>query len=453
MQRAPRYDLLLSFRAFAGSADLVRRRVAALEGQLAATALLGADGYYRSADQRVILVCHFDARFMTGQILRAAHTAADSAGGGVIDLAELSDEQRRRLCDRILPTFDISHRELPTLDDAVMILAEAAGVRVEDGRRGQGTPPAVRFLRGEDWQAGRLLRIAEDGAVIASTGAPRVGDKTEIEIVAPAGTAKLEAITTQVTLPNWAQSLGTSGFSARFVQDERMRQPMTLKILAWARSAAHRASRPHRRRETRFPLCWPAQLELGSRHRAVKLRDVSQHGLFVETHERPRGQRVCLRVPCDQRDVPLRLSGRIVRAVDDSMAKTLGLPVGFGIALDPVAPEDAERFLAFVNRVASRTDRRVVIGATGSRLCSLVDHFAAAGYLTIGASDPRTLYQRATESKTPPELVLFDSSFGTLHRGGTAALKRRLDRSKTPFLDVDASPTDARMLVDAALLG
>lgn len=454
MPRVPQYDVLLTYCSFRSRAAAIRRRLAMVEAELAATVLLGVDIYHRAADDRTLLLCHFDARLMTGQVLRTLERGCAGVGGERLDVSELNAEGQERLHERILPSFETVHVAVPGLLDAVEILARS--IRLDLGREPlrTGAPPAVRFRRGQEWQAGRLCRLADDGMTVAASGPPRIGDRTQFEILSPRGVARIEAVTTQVTKPRWAEQIGAVRFAARFVQGDVLRRPETAKVLAWARSELHKASPPPRRRESRFPLHWPAFLETARGEVPVTLRDVSHRGLFCETSERAASDgEVRLRVPFDQQDVPLRLVGRVVRGVDPSMAKTLGTPVGFGLELKREAAPDNERFLSFVERVAGRCDRRIVIGAMGARLASLVNHFAAAGYLAAGASDPRALYERATEGAAPPELVLIDVSFGASHQEGMRALKQRLGKKKTPFLDVDTSPTDARRLVDAALLG
>jgi DNA-binding response OmpR family regulator len=75
---------------------------------------------------------------------------------------------------------------------------------------------------------------------------------------------------------------------------------------------------------------------------------------------------------------------------------------------------DSDRLLyvSFLERVAQRTVRQVIVAATPSRATQLVKSLSAAGYVVTSGSDPRMLVRLAELDGTPPDIAVFDDALG-----------------------------------------
>jgi len=75
--------------------------------------------------------------------------------------------------------------------------------------------------------------------------------------------------------------------------------------------------------------------------------------------------------------------------------------------------EDRTRWLAFLERIEKRTERRVLIGAAPNRLQEIQADLAAAGYVVTGATDPGALVQLASGDARPVDAALIDAGWLT----------------------------------------
>ncbi len=408
---------------------------------LGGTALISGDAGYVRGEGAARFALRLDPRAVTGTLLAHLERIAGSHGSPGIRGGRTPPGSEDEAAAFLAPCSPLI-RDIPTPDHLGVMLAEALGLSVEPRAGRAVAPPRLRYRRGDEWLAGRLCRIGEDGALIAAAAPPRIGDRLEVELSTPGGPLVIPAVTSHIASSRAAAALGSAGFSARFAFPSAGELRAAASAIAGLRRRLARAELPPRRRELRYPLKWPALTHTGEGRVALWLRDVSRRGLFAEGVPARVGARVAIEAAFDD-GARASISGRVTRTGR----------AGFGLELDALAPEAGRAYDAFVSRVAARAGRRVAIGAAPWRLEELADALRAAGYAVRGADTTRGLCERAFEGRDRPDLVVVDAS---LDGGGEArarALCRALATHRVDSVRLDHQPAlAARRLIDAALL-
>jgi hypothetical protein len=293
--------------------------------------------------------------------------------------------------------------------------------------------PSIRFALGDRWANGRLLSLHARGARIAATAGFCVGDRTRVVLQASGRPVEVAARVAAVTEAPAGQR-GVSGFSLSF---EDVDDPGGRLALRRAAEQLRHLEPPPARRESRYHLDWPVVIESQGAQPA-RLRNVSRSGLMLECDAAvPRAERLLLRIPCDRREMPVHVEARVVRLGEERV-------LGLQLAQNPDG-----RFEDFVQRVASRGEKRILVGAKGGRLEPIVKEFASSGYAPRGATNARMVWRYAVDGEAPPDLVITHSSLGET---GVHALRTKLEARKIEVLKTSSSPLELRRLVDAALV-
>jgi len=162
---------------------------------------------------------------------------------------------------------------------------------------------------------------------------------------------------------------------------------------------------------------------------------------------------VHMTIPIDDHGTPVLAAGRVARAIPDELARRRGMAGGIGIEITALSQRDQLRFVAFVNRVARRAEREVMVGAVPARRQELCAALIAAGYCALGVDDAAQLVSRAAAAPRTPDLVLIDSSLTRDNPRGVQAARRALAVRHVPLLSIDGDSAEAtREIVDGALL-
>jgi hypothetical protein len=189
--------------------------------------------------------------------------------------------------------------------------------------------------------------------------------------------------------------------------------------------------------------------------RAVKAPalDISRHGLFVAGDaELFPDRRVDVLIPLDDRGQPLRAHARIARAIPEETARARRLPAGLGLELSDLSADDERRFERFVDRVARRARRWVLVGAAPERMRLVISELIAAGYAASGAVDPPSLVSKAASARAP-DLVILDATLAQTDVRAARAVERALAVRSVPIVQLgDDNPLSARERVDQLLL-
>lgn len=439
--RRPSYDVAFLLPGFAVRFSRLRAMAVPLRTHVGPLTLQNVDIYYRAESDLAVMLIRVDASRVTGRTLALMEQDANYVGAVMMEVPKMAATDREKFIEQQLASYDVHLAALPGADAAMDALAEKLGMALPHAAP-KAAPTAIeaRFRRGDTWHRGRLCHLGNDSLSIATGGAPRVGDLTDLELSGGGKRVQVRIEIVEVT-PTHSQMAGAPGFGARFVFRDAAERRRLAGLALMLRDLAP----PPPRCEVRFPLSWPAVAALGGDALPLRLTDVSRSGMCVATRRPLHEQPVSIYLPIDRRCEPAELRGRIVRVV-------AGEP-GFGLQLEDASATAAERYRGFVDRVGQRGRKRVVIGAKPPRLGALVAEFGGAGYVVVGAAEPRALWARATEDGTPPDLTVIDGSLDDYSSRVVTSVQRALHERQHPAVRVDGeSPGYARTLADERLV-
>lgn len=459
--RSPHRDVFLVLKQLGLRISGYRGLAANLERALSHLGPPAAIVFYRQDTDTALLSVSLDALAPASVLDRMRELASDT-GAALLDALALPTSERAAFYADYLgqyPTRIVGVggpvAALHALEQELGLTRGAASSRPPVARAGSdphGTQRVeVRFRRGEQWQLGHLRALSSDGALVATSNPPRAGDLVDLELGLIGDTSPplcLSASILRVTAPEAASALGAAGFRARFELAEGDAEALSVLL---ARAGREPPPLP-RRTEMRYAFRWPVLLARGAAATAGVALDISRHGLFVQCDASPSPAPVAITVPIDDDGGPLRLTARVARALDRASAEERQIAHGLGLVFEPPAGSDGERYRSFVERVARRTGKFVLIAASPARAAVLLEELAACGYAAGAATTPRDLLERVERSR-PPDLVLFDPSMPGLAGNTGRALKRSLEIRQIPMDDLPASTIDAvRRAADGHLI-
>lgn len=300
----------------------------------------------------------------------------------------------------------------------------------------------ARYLRSGRWVPVRVAALSLKGATVMSGALPKLRDHVDIALsygdhhalvhgsvdklssiprgalapalpAEPVGFAPVSSLRSSNEL---AASPGATMFSVGFELDITARSQL-MNLLIVARAGRVTIKPPPPRGTRRFPVDWP--ICVGTANGAVRADalDVSREGMFVRTaHALAVDAVLGFSVVLDDGDPPISGRATVVRRVRDAEARSCGITPGFGFHITAMSGADLARWVAFLDRIEKRADKRVVVGAPASRLPHLQAALAAVGYAVTGVTDPDTLVVLGS-SERPIDAVLIDA--GWLAPGAT----------------------------------
>ena len=330
-------------------------------------------------------------------------------------------------------------------------LARAASPEVElEG----AVPPGIihaRYLRGAKWVSLRSGALSLKGAALMSGALPRLGDHVDIALAYGNKRALVRGAVDKLSTEQEAAATGAATFSVSFELDDASRRQLTALLTA-ARAAKVTIKPPPPRATRRFPVEWPVALNAP---RSGSLRgdalDLSLEGMFVRLqHALPVDTVFTWSSLIDDHGPPISGRAKVVRRVSEADASELGLAAGFGVQIVDMSAADRERWVAFVARVERRADKRVLVGASPTRLAELQAALAAVGYAVMGGTDPGALVQLARQAR-PFDAVVIDG--GWLPPGAAASwIESLFSARNVPCLTLHGDSRRARGVVDKLLL-
>jgi hypothetical protein len=308
----------------------------------------------------------------------------------------------------------------------------------------------ARYLRGGRWVPIRVGALSLRGAALLTGALPRLHDQVDVALSFGQHRALVRGAVNKVSTLREAQTTGAAGFSLNFELDAASRRQLTALLTA-ARAANVTIKPPPARATRRFPVDWPVCI--GTERGAIKAEalDISVGGMFVQPAF-PLEPEVTLgfSIVLDDESSPVGGRARVVRHIGDSLAHSCGIQAGYGLSILEMQETDRMRWVAFLARVERRTDKRVLIGASPSRLLELQAALEACGYAVTGGTDPGALVQLARASERPFDVVLLDA--GWLPSNASASWVESLFSARdVPCVTLQGDTRRARMTIDRIL--
>ncbi|HUJ62997.1 MAG TPA: PilZ domain-containing protein [Kofleriaceae bacterium] len=308
----------------------------------------------------------------------------------------------------------------------------------------------ARYLRSGRWVPIRIGALSLKGAALMTGALPRLHDHVDVALAFGTHRALVRGAVGKVSTDREAATTGASTFSVSFELDDGARRSLTALLTA-ARQAHVTIKPPPARATRRFPVEWPVCL--GTVRGAIKgdALDISQGGMFVRPALALAGETaLSFSVVLDDGDGPIAGRAKVVRHIADDIAKSCGLPAGYGLGITDMADADHKRWLAFLARIERRADKRVLIGATPQRMLELHGALASCGYSVIGGTDPGALVQLASAGERPADAALIDA--GWLHNGASASwLESVFSARNVPCVTLQGDARRARIAIDRVL--
>jgi hypothetical protein len=277
-------------------------------------------------------------------------------------------------------------------------------------------PPGIiyaRYLRSGRWVPVRIGALSLRGAALMTGALPRIQDHVDIALSFGDHRALVRGPVSKVSSLQEAQMSGAATFSVTFDLDDASRRQLT-SLLTAARAANVVIKPPPPRQNRRFPVEWPVCL--GSSRGAMRANalDVSAGGMYV----RPQNplsldDRMTFSAVLDDGGAPVSGRAKVVRHITDAEARTCGLIPGWGLQIVDMGDDDRERWSAFIARVEKRSDKRILVGASPSRLAELQAGLAAVGYAVTGGTDAGALVQLASADSRPVDAAIIDGGWLT----------------------------------------
>lgn len=310
----------------------------------------------------------------------------------------------------------------------------------------------VRFLRGDSWVPARLRALSLRGAKLAAAAPPRLGDRVQLVF----GFDALGAVVgCEVNRVITAADAGTThepiGFEVSFGQLAGETRQQLVLILRRAMEAGISIKPPPARAAVRFPVHWPTRIITSWGELSAAALDMSASGLFLAPSAPIGSTELTFQMPLDHAAPPLSGRAAIAREVSDEMASERGLSRGYGVRILDFSNDDRLRYDAFLDRVRSRTEKRLIVGARGVRSQDLSRGLSAAGYTVRASGDMRALVDRLESEPHPPDAALIHAPL--FDRDPDAqTLRRALHARQVPCITVgEESAQRARTVVDHLL--
>ena len=278
------------------------------------------------------------------------------------------------------------------------------------------TQPGIiyaRYLRSGRWMPLRIGSLSLKGAALMSGALPRPNDHVDVALSFGGHRALVRGNVGKVSSVREAQLTGTATFSVDFQLDDASRRQL-VGLLSAARAANVTIKPPPPRAARRYPVEWPVCL--GTTRGAVRgdALDISRDGMFVKpVHDLTLDAMVNYSSVLDDGEPPISGRARVVRHITEAEARACGLAAGFGLEILEMGEADRVRWRAFLTRIEQRADRRVLIGASPTRLAELQTALAAVGYAVTGGTDPGAVVQLASSEARAVDAALIDAGWLT----------------------------------------
>ncbi len=323
----------------------------------------------------------------------------------------------------------------------------------------EDTPPPLtaspsiiyaRYLRSGRWVPIRIGALSLKGAALMAGALPRINDHVDIALSFGAQRALVRGSVGKVSTVEEVAVSGAATFSVDFRLDDAARRQLT-SLLTAARAAKITIKPPPPRTARRFPVEWP--VGLGTQRGVVRAEalDVSKEGMFVRPlHALVMHTVVSFSAVLDDGEAPVAGRGRVVRHITDAEARACGLASGYGLNVTEMGDADRTRWLAFLARIEKRANRRILIGASPSRLAELQGCLAAAGYAVTGGTDPGALVQLASAEARPVDAALIDAGWLAPNVSGEW-VESLFSARNVPYITLHGDAKRARHAVDKLL--
>lgn len=374
---------------------------------------------------------------VTGNVIRNHHRAPT--------VQVPADEMERRASETATPT------EIAPGESLRMPLSRP---EPEKATLLQPVQPSIiyaRYLRSGRWVPIRVGALSLKGAALMAGALPRINDHVDVALSFGGHRALVRGNVGKISSEAEATASGASSFNVNFQLDDASRRQLTALLTA-ARAAKITIKPAPPRTARRFPVEWA--FALGTNKGVVRSEalDISRDGMFVHPqHALILGTTLNFSSVLDDGNGPISGRAKVVRHITETEARSCGLAAGYGLYITEMGQDDRKRWLAFLDRVERRSERRVLIGASPTRLQEIQADLAAVGYAVTGATDPGALVQLAGGDVRPVDAALIDAGWLT-PQTSPEWIESLFAARNVPCVQLHGDAKRARAVVDQLLI-
>lgn len=309
----------------------------------------------------------------------------------------------------------------------------------------------ARYLRSGRWVPIRVGALSLKGAALMAGALPRINDHVDVALSFGGHRALVRGNVGKVSSEEEASASGASSFNVSFQLDDASRRQLTALLTA-ARAAKITIKPAPPRTARRFPVDWQFGLSTSKGVVRSEALDVSRDGMFVHPqHALILGTTVSFSSVLDDGGAPVSGRAKIVRHITEAEARSCGLAAGYGLYITEMGQDDRKRWLAFLDRIERRSERRVLIGASPARLQEIQSDLAAVGYAVTGATDPGALVQLAGGDVRPVDAALIDAGWLT-PQTSPEWIESLFAARNVPCVQLQGDTKRARAVIDQLLI-
>lgn len=347
---------------------------------------------------------------VTGHVIRQQHRAPT--------VQMPPDEIERRASETATPAVDIAPGEslrMPMARTETNVATDRMPTTPPPipSRSLENTPSIIyaRYLRSGRWVPIRVGALSLKGAALMAGALPRIDDHVDVALSFGGHRALVRGNVGRVSSLEEATAIGASSFNVNFQLDDAARRQLTALLTA-ARAAKITIKPAPPRTARRFPVDWQFALQTTKGIVRSEALDISRDGMFVHPqHALILGTTLSFSSVLDDGGAPVAGRAKVVRHITEAEARSHGLAGGYGLFISEMGQADRTRWLAFLDRIERRSERRVLIGASPARLQEIQSDLAAVGYAVTGATDPGALVQLASADMRPVDAALIDAGW------------------------------------------
>lgn len=309
----------------------------------------------------------------------------------------------------------------------------------------------ARYLRSGRWVPIRVGALSLKGAALMAGALPRINDHVDVALSFGGHRALVRGNVGRISSVEEASASGASSFNVSFQLDDASRRQLTALLTA-ARAAKITIKPAPPRTARRFPVDWQFALQTNRGVVKSEALDVSRDGMFVHPqHALTLGTTLNFSSVLDDGGAPISGRAKIVRHITEAEARSCGLAAGYGLFISEMGQDDRTRWLAFLDRIERRSERRILIGAAPNRLQEIQSDLAAVGYAVTGATDPGALVQLAGGDVRPVDAALIDAGWLTPQTSPEWIESLFMARN-VPCVQLHGDAKRARAIVDQLLI-
>ncbi len=309
----------------------------------------------------------------------------------------------------------------------------------------------ARYLRSGRWVPIRVGALSLKGAALMAGALPRINDHVDVALSFGGHRALVRGNVGKVSSLEEATASGASSFNVSFQLDDASRRQLTALLTA-ARAAKITIKPAPPRTARRFPVDWQFALQTNKGVVRSEALDVSRDGMFVHPqHALILGTTLSFSSVLDDGGAPVSGRAKIVRHISEAEARSCGLAPGYGLYICEMGHDDRTRWLAFLDRVERRSERRILIGASPTRLQEIQMDLAAVGYAVTGATDPGALVQLAGGDVRPVDAALIDAGW-LAPQTSSEWVESLFAARNVPCVQLHGDAKRARAVVDQLLI-